>query len=295
MYPVTELFRPALSHYPFQRGKSFVTRLLRFEPSEIPEGRILSTKYGVNVRMHPDEMYSRLYLFQEYEPANTEIYKALVREGDIVFDVGANFGWFTAILGHEVGKTGKVYCFEPVPSIAAMTLDTIRMNALEEVAVLNNFGLGSAGGSFTVYTFKGLPLGHATATDLGRSDAVPHTCKISTLDTFMAESQLDHIDFMKIDVEGHELEVFKGGSQTLSSPDAPVVVFEINRACLESRSIEPKALVEQLRKYGYTHFWRINGFGGVTELQDGINEENADYIGVKGKRLQYAQEVLRGF
>ena len=68
---LVRLVRPALYHYPFKRGKSLITRLLRFHPGQIPEGRVVRTRPGLKVRVYADGMYTRLFLFGEYEPANS--------------------------------------------------------------------------------------------------------------------------------------------------------------------------------------------------------------------------------
>src|SRR5207244_7537364 len=160
----------------------------------------------------------------------------------VVFDIGANFGWYTGLLARQVGPRGKVHAFEPLPTVAAMTRDTIAMNGLVHAVELTNEGLGSTSGTFTVYTFSELPHGHASATDLGRADAVPHLCRITTLDAYVATRRTARIDFMKVAVEGHEFEVFQGATRTLSGTEAPIVSFEINRRCLDSRGLAPEAV-----------------------------------------------------
>lgn len=260
----------------------------------IPDGCTVRSKFDVKIRVHPDRMYSGLYLFGEYEPANSEIYQRLVQPGDTVFDVGANFGWYTALLGSLVGQDGRVHAFEPLPFIAKMTRDSIELNGFQEVVTLVNQGLGSTAGEFTVFTFGDLAHGHASATDLGRTDAIPHLCKVTTLDTYVGSQQIPCIDFMKIDVEGHELEVFKGGNKTLGSENAPIISFEINLECLKSRGIEPKTVGQMLRDYGYNYFWAINGFGGARSASGGLGLENCDYIAAKVARVDRVREALSG-
>ena len=289
---LTHLARPALRRYPFKRGKALIGQLLRFHPRQIPDGRVVPTRCGLNVRVHPDGMYRGLFLFGEYEPAHTKIYRKLVRPGDVVFDVGANFGWFTSLLARRVRPGGKVHAFEPLPAFAAMTRDIIAINELEDTVELTNEGLGSASGEFTVYTFKDLPHGHASATDLGRADAVPHTCRITTLDYYVATRRIARIDFMKVDVEGHELEVFKGANQTLSAKHAPIIAFEINRQCLQHRGVAPGQVFSLLREHGYAHFWAINPFGGTRPISSAIESSDCDYLAAKTSHQQRIGRML---
>src|SRR5439155_8525308 len=107
-----------------------------FHPRQIPDGCVVRARHGLKVRVHADGMYTRLFLFGEYEPANSEIYRRLVHPGDVVFDVGANFGWYTGLLARQVAPRGKFHAFEPLPTVAALTRDTIAMNALDHAVEL---------------------------------------------------------------------------------------------------------------------------------------------------------------
>ena len=85
-----------------------------------------------------------------------------------VVDAGANFGWYSALFGGSC----KVLAFEPAPTNVALLRDTVELNSGD--VTVHDFGLGAASGQFTVFTFEGLPHGHASAFDLGRPDARPH-------------------------------------------------------------------------------------------------------------------------
>src|SRR5690242_4327415 len=100
--------RTLLRAYPFVKGRWRIARLL-LDPSApperpipyervaraIPDGRVVRTRYGGSVRLHRDPMYVMPYLFGDYEPASSALFRALVRPGDTAFDVGSNFGWYT--------------------------------------------------------------------------------------------------------------------------------------------------------------------------------------------------------
>ena len=271
------LLSPLLRFYPCSFGKGWLANLLMSD-GEVPNGVIVRSKAGVLVRTYPDWMYKHLYLYREYEPLNTALFRRLVRPGDTCLDIGANFGYFSCLFALS---GARVIGFEPLPANFQLYLETIRLNDLDGRVIPQNIGLGAAVGEFTVYTFPGEPHGAASATRLGRQDAVAHACRLTTLDAFRRERGLAGISFIKTDVEGHELDVFRGGAETLSAADAPIVHFEVNARCLEDRKINPDELLRLLRSYGYTAFFEIGHYGGLRPARKELARRNADYLALK--------------
>lgn len=274
-------------HYPFL---PFRPRLFPWTNSwsEIPDGSLLPTHAGIQIRSRNDAMYRSLYHFGDYEPFNTKVYRRLVAAGDVVLDIGTNFGWYSTLFARWVGTAGRVHAFEPVPFIHEYAKDALSLNGHEERVALNFFGLGRKAGQFTVYTFKGLPHGHATATDLGRDDAIPHQCRIETLDDYCRSNGVRGCSFLKIDVEGHELEVFEGGRDFLGAADAPVISFEINSDCLKNRGIVAGDVVKVLRECGYEHFYSFSIRQGFRKLADVAADVSIDCLAFKSARRAQA-------
>jgi FkbM family methyltransferase len=247
--------------------------------AQIPPGYVVDTRNGVRVRVMPDGMYHDVYFWSDYEPYHTKIYRRLVRPGDVVLDVGANFGWFTVLFAQWAGESGHVHAFEPVPSIYKLAQETIALNDMGPRVTLNAFGLGRENGNFPIFTFTGLPHGHASGTDLGRDDAVPHDCEIRRLDDYCEDNMIESFRFMKVDVEGFEPDVFDGAARLLSEKDAPIIAFEVNSTCLDARSLKGGDVIATLRRYGYTDFFTFSTRTGVKRVNDDV--ENGDCLAAK--------------
>jgi FkbM family methyltransferase len=276
MAGVSKLLRPFVRLYPFQIGKGWVAYC--FKDRNIPDGELVRTKEGVLVRTRPDYVFKHAYLFGEYEPVNTAVFKKLIRPGDVCFDVGACFGFYTCVFA----KWGAhVYAFEPLPSSFALNAETVQLNGCQSAVKAFNCGLGERAGILRVYTFKNLSQGHASSSDLGRTDAVPHECPITTLDDFCAEQAVERISFLKMDVEGFEYEVLKGGQKVLSRPDAPIVHFEVNEGCLRHRNLDPNSIVSLLKNYGYVEFIQIRRYGGMRKAPGTLPVADYDYLAFK--------------
>ena len=228
--------------------------------SAIPEGAVVRCRQGIRLRLHRDAAFIWPYLYGEYEEAVGAVFAKLIKPGDVVVDAGASFGWYSALFARWVGPAGRVHAFEPVPEFATLAMETLRLNGVETAVSVNVEGLGNETGEFVVYTFAGLPLGHASADSLGRADAEPHMCRLTTLDTYGRTARLHRLDFLKADVEGSERDLFLGARHLLDR-HKPLIGFEINVDCLRARDLLPSEVFEPLRACGYECFWAIKEEG----------------------------------
>jgi FkbM family methyltransferase len=276
-----EWLRPFLRRYPLAWGKGWLANKLARD-SDIPDGLVVRTKDGISVAVHSDWIYKHIYLYGEYEPANTAVFTRIVRPGDVCFDVGANFGYYSCLLARY---GAKVYGFEPLPAMLEFNKAMLELNGLQDVVHTEGIALGAVEGTITMHTFAGLSQGLATTADLGRPDAVAHECAMTTLDSFCARNGIRTIAFMKIDVEGCEQDVLAGGSAVLSAPVAPVIHFEVNEDCLAARRIDANAILDLLKRYGYSAFFRIKHYGGMERVVTAISNRNSDYMAFKENQL----------
>jgi len=158
-----------------------------------------------------------------------------LNEGDVVVDAGAHIGVFTVRASLKVGKIGKVYAFEPErENFKYLSLNT---KGLENVEILE-VALWGSEGTKTLYHNKGNTGGHSLFPDRYRCPT--YEVKTVQLDNVV----IDNVDFLKIDVEGSELEVLKGAKRILEDY-RPFIAMEIHT----------KELVNDiplfLSKYGY--------------------------------------------
>jgi FkbM family methyltransferase len=127
----------------------------------------------------------------------------------VIFDVGANQGAF-ALAALEILKTrALIYCFEPSPTTFRLLEE--RLHSYSNVR-LYNFGLGECEGEAILYSDKEGSGCASLYKRMGLSMELTEKVQIRTLDRFCAQSGIDHIHYLKLDVEGHELSVLWGGS-----------------------------------------------------------------------------------
>jgi FkbM family methyltransferase len=155
----------------------------------------------------------------------------------LVFDVGANIGLYTRKLHEEFGGAVEVVCFEPSPTTFGKLKSAI--GGVPGVRLVP-LGLGDAPGKLALYTD---PNNDALASvynrdlrHVGLELTHEEQIETTTLDDFCASERIDHIDFMKLDCEGHELKILEGGRNMLERCAVDAIQFEFGGSNLDSRT-----------------------------------------------------------
>ena len=97
---------------------------------------------GGKMYVNPDGLPQRYreafrgYIISIWEKLTTEKFKEVVREGDVVVDLGANMGYFTLLAARLVGKEGKVYAFEPEPINYSLLVKNVELNGYDNVVTV---------------------------------------------------------------------------------------------------------------------------------------------------------------
>lgn len=187
-----------------------------------------------------------------YEARYDAGFVAALRPGDVCWDVGANVGHYTLSFSDRVGTTGTVVAFEPSP----MNFARLREATAERGnVILVNAGLGSHDGRVRF---------QQGADELGATSRVTTAAAEGTLEveirsaaSLLATHEVPAPNAIKIDVEGHEYEVFLGLSEVLASPVLRLVGIEVHFSILQQRGKGdvPSRLESLLRKAGFAVHW----------------------------------------
>ena len=159
------------------------------------------------------------------------------KKSPVVFDVGANVGDYTSMIIDTFPET-IIYAFEPHPS-TFIKLKEKHKNK-KNVSIFN-WGLGSQIDQLTLYDKKKsdgseqASLYKEVIEDIHHFETVSHRINIETIDNIVNKYNLETIDFLKIDTEGHEFEVLKGATSTLQVGKIKYIQFEFNEMNVISR------------------------------------------------------------
>lgn len=144
-----------------------------------------------------------------------------IKKGDVFFDIGANVGFMSIEVATRRQGSVEVIAFEPIPALARSILRSARINGANNVHVMSTM-LGSTTGKAELF----IPSHSIHASAIAReSSAYAVTCPMTTVDELVRDGTLPPPNVIKIDVEGGELEVFRGASEVIST-HAPTIIFE---------------------------------------------------------------------
>jgi FkbM family methyltransferase len=182
---------------------------------------------GIWLRLNPRT--GREYFNSDVEPEVQAILLKYLRPGMIVYDIGANIGFFSLLAARLVGATGHVTAFEADPEIVARLRENVARNqgvpiSVEEKAVWSSSRpVFFARADAEVSPDRGL--GHVIDNDVERS--APSTIRVEavSMDEYVRKSGAP--DFIKCDVEGGEVEVFRGAEKLLKE-ERPMILCEMH-------------------------------------------------------------------
>ncbi|MBI1868349.1 MAG: FkbM family methyltransferase [Methylocystis sp.] len=209
-----------------------------------------------------------------WEPHIARVMSRLIGPSDTCLDIGANIGPFTLLMS-DFTYSGRVYSFEPSPSIFALLKENVEKNGCENVFVFP-LGLKDTASTGQFHTFKDIPgasfggnlsaaEANAAAHAIFNWDFAYETTEVafSTLDVWSEQNGIDKVDFIKIDVEGAELSVLNGGASLLAR-HKPKLLTEFNVKAMEHCfKISPQDYYEKLRQL-YSHIYLVE--------EDGLHE-----------------------
>ncbi len=193
---------PALS------AETFLGRILRqplkLVPAQMPmpilQGRLRGKRWIAGAHTHGCWLGT-------YEHEKQKLFALEVKEGDTVYDIGANAGFYTLLAAVLVGPSGHVYAFEPLPRNVHYLREHLRLNQITNVDIVEA-AISDKDGEDYFDDSPGAAMGHLAASGSKRVKTV-------RIDELVIKKVLPPPDYLKIDVEGAESLVLTGAKNVL--------------------------------------------------------------------------------
>lgn len=243
------------------RGRRFVTRRV-IDILELVHANVFAPYFGMKLSIPLREVYvpysvgGNISRSLQFDEDSLAIFTKYINSGMTVIDIGANIGATSLLFSQYVGASGSVYAFEPHPVTFQHLLRSLNLSNLDNVYATQT-GLGSNKSTASL-KYNPLSTGWSSINGIGVDYQQTAEITIDRLDDFVSEQGLNRVDFIKVDVEGYEMEVFRGGEVTFST-FKPVVQFEYNRTGAVNSGWSLRDAYDFFSKCGYHSFHLTNG------------------------------------
>lgn len=289
MAPVRRRVAAALAvagrRYPLCRGHGWLSRHACPDPPCSVDAVEVGLRSGPRILVHPDEFIGRIvFYFGELDPRISWVCRRVLRQGDAIVDVGANYGVVSLLAAQLVGPRGVVHAFEPQPHLAGLLRRSSRRNGFAQLH-LHEVALSDTDAELEL----SIPVGNLGGASLTRSSASARSIHVQVRHSGTAIDQLDlgAIRLLKVDIEGHEAEFLRGAREVLRGCPPDVVVFESNDALYETGPHVPfwqRETVRELGELGYDMVRISQRFAAVgpklVRVTPGSDDRGLDFVAV---------------
>lgn len=214
----------------------------------------INNRYKMHLDLKDRGISQALYLYGTREEDQTYIAFNNIKRDMKVLDIGANIGYYVLLEAQIVGEGGKVYAFEPHPGNVEMLKKNIDLNNLSDRIELHQKGISDRRGTMEFFISEKSNL-HTLSPQYFRSESKKNSFKdsieIGVVD--IADLLLNkEIDFIRMDIEGHEVEVLRGLSRTIDHLEGhPSILFETHFPRYDDKHHNIRDVLRALFDKGY--------------------------------------------
>lgn len=208
--------------------------------------------HGFAVELDLTKQHERtMYFLGRSEELEIELFfQEAIRQGDAVIDVGANVGMLSLLAARLVGRQGRVFSFEPNPSLCSRLRATFQRNAISNVQLFE-MGLADRTTEMELQVLPGLDV-LGTLAPVQEAAATTYRVSVRQADDILP-AELAGPVLVKIDVEGFEVSVLRGMGGLVERLK-PAIVTEVEPLWLARAGTSPRELFEMMAGYGYRGF-----------------------------------------
>jgi len=230
-------------------------------------------------------------LYGELERNEYGVVKHFLRPGMTFLDVGAHQGYYTLLASRAVGSGGRVLAFEPSPRERNRLRMHLRLNRCKNVEV-EDCALGDSRSEGQLHVVLGTESGcNSLRKPNVQQETVQISVRIEQLDWILRKQQIDHVDFVKLDVEGAELSVLKGAADLLQRRPRPVMLVEVQDVRTKPWGYSAKEILHYLANLDYAWFAPLPG-PQLHEIDIAQAAYDGNFVAVPEERIRLSEDVI---
>lgn len=276
----TSIYSKKITKYLRRKKKEF---LLNF----LPVNQTFISPLGFKMNLTLDKQVDKEIFMGIFESDTQNFYEGILQNGMIVFDIGANKGLYSLIAATKIGKEGRIYSFEPATKAHNSLLDNIKLNNYSNIYPFK-LGISDKQGEIVFNICD-----DDAYNSIGNNPLKPvkeqQIIRITSIDFFCKEHNINKIDLLKIDTEGAEELVLKGGKTLLSNNNGPIIICEYNSKTNYGIA-NSEGMFTLLREMGY-YIFQINSKELI--YFDKSNYKSTEIICLKESHLRVFSEDIK--
>lgn len=211
--------------------------------------QIKKTQYGFKIILDLKKDVDLYFYEDNFEKDTLSFFASILKPGNVVLDIGANIGIYTLLASIKVGSTGKVYAFEPAKWANYRLRKNIELNYRTNIEVINKAVSDHSG--YCDFHICEDDAYNSLGNNPMRVVKDIKTIEVISIDEFVSQKGLSHVEIVKIDTEGADYLVLKGAKKLLSSPNPPVVFCEYNRDIKNGFNHNLNEFEEYIKSFNY--------------------------------------------
>ena len=241
-----------------------------------------------------DKYCTNLEVELNYEDLLEKFYTNIIKENDLVIDIGAHSGRHTKPMASLVGPSGMVMAFEPNPSARQWLQGNLKNEVKNNIVSIFPYALSdkSQKMQFVIANDRPEESGLKKRVYNGPTTTSTIEVEVVTLDSLM-DNFSSPVKFIKLDVEGAEFDALKGAHDVLETYK-PIIAFEFGESSYKSYNVQPAELYDYLQVLGY----RIYSILGEILDKDAFVQASRvqkywDYIACPEHRIELVESAFR--
>lgn len=218
-----------------------------------------------------DWIQKNLFLHGYYEFAETAFWKVATKNKKVVFDIGANVGYFSLIASKNIDKTaGRIYAFEPVSRTFKRAVHNVELNSFKNIEV-NQLALSDKKGELIINIGKDENWGMSSINKYDLLSDQSEKVNTDSVDNFIVANNINQLDIAKIDVEGSEFYVLSGMQKSIEK-FRPVILIEVLEQHLAKAGSSVDAVFNYFLERNYKAYKILTG-AKLETLSEAISYE----------------------